>query len=94
MEVVKGQVVISRRGRDVRRLYVAVGHEGERLLLCDGDKRTLAQPKVKNRLHINPTGTILPGETLETDLKIKTALKPLKKQMAADQQGGKQLVER
>ncbi|MDL2294529.1 KOW domain-containing RNA-binding protein [Ruminococcaceae bacterium OttesenSCG-928-D13] len=92
MEVVRGQIVQSRRGRDVTKAYVAIGREGtganERLLLCDGERRTLAAPKRKNRLHLNPTGTLLPEEALETDLKIKMALKAYHKQTGQDQQGG------
>ena len=92
MEVVRGQIVQSRRGRDVTKTYVAIGREGtganERLLLCDGERRTLSAPKRKNTLHLNPTGTVLPEETLETDLKIKMALKAYLKQTGQEQQGG------
>lgn len=88
MEVVKGQLVSSRQGRDTERVYVVVGSEGERLLLCDGDKRTLEKPKKKNRLHLNPTGTVLPDSEIETDLKIKMALKRYHKRTGQHGQGG------
>ena len=88
MEIVKGQVVISRRGRDVTQVYVATGFEGERVLLCNGESRTLANPKKKNRLHLCPTKTMLPDEDTKTDLDIKMALKHYKMQMAGTLQGG------
>ncbi len=80
MEVVKGQIVHSRQGRDVTRAYVALATEGEarsgrqRVLVCDGAKWTLAAPKRKNPRHLAPTKTVLPPEETTTDLKIKTAL--------------------
>jgi hypothetical protein len=87
-------MVASRRGRDNTALYLVCGEEGvagtpsHRLLLCDGERRTLAAPKRKNPRHLNPTGTILPDEALKTDLAIKMALKPFAKGPGPNGQGG------
>ncbi|MDL2219639.1 KOW domain-containing RNA-binding protein [Ruminococcaceae bacterium OttesenSCG-928-O06] len=87
MELVKGQIVYSRKGRDVTRAYVVKETQPDRVLLCDGEKRTLAAPKTKNIRHIMPTGTVLPAEETDTDLKIKMALKPYQKR-GQEQKGG------
>lgn len=82
MELVKGQVVYSRKGRDVQRPYVVLAVEPEtrsqpqRAMLCNGSKWPLAAPKLKNVRHIQPTGTLLPAAQIQTDTDIKTALKP------------------
>lgn len=75
MELVKGQVVFSRKGRDTGKAYVVVGLEGERALLCDGGKRTLSEPKRKNLRHINSSMTVLEPQQIDTDGNLKAALK-------------------
>ena len=88
MELVAGQIVTSRRGRDVTHAYVVLQVQGERVLLCDGAKRTLAAPKEKNPRHIQPTGTVLAADEMETDLTIKRALVAFTAKRAPQQQGG------
>ncbi len=88
MEIVRGQIVTSRRGRDVTRAYVVLRAQAERLLLCNGERRTLAAPKAKNPRHVQPTNTVLAEEALETDLKIKGALKAYTAQTAPGARGG------
>ena len=67
MELVRGQVVFSRKGRDAGKAYVVVALAGERVLLCDGGKRTLLEPKQKNLRHINRSTTELEPQQMETD---------------------------
>lgn len=74
MQLSIGQIVASRAGRDVARWYVVVGLEGDRVLLCNGKKRTLALPKVKNLRHVAPTKTILPAVQYSTDYEVMKAL--------------------
>lgn len=74
MELKKGQVVQSRAGRDVTKLYVVLAREADRVLLADGAKRTLQAPKKKNLRHLQPTNTVLPPGQIQTDLEIKRAL--------------------
>lgn len=88
MELVKGQIVTSRRGRDVTKTYVVLETNGDRVLVCDGEKRTLAAPKGKNPRHLQPTNTILQKAEMETDLTIKRALAAHKNQRTHDKQGG------
>lgn len=88
MEIVRGQIVTSRRGRDVTHVYVVLKAEAERVWLCDGKKRTLAAPKAKNPRHLQPTNTLLPEAELGTDLKIKGALKAYCIKSAPGAQGG------
>lgn len=90
MELVRGQIVTSRRGRDVTKTYVvlALAANGDRVLVCDGEKRTLAAPKGKNPRHIQPTNTILPPGEMETDLTIKRALADYQNRRTHDKQGG------
>lgn len=82
MELVRGQIVTSRKGRDVTKPYVVLAVEEprrstpQRATLCNGEKWPLEKPKLKSISHIQPTGTILPEETLKTDTGITTALKP------------------
>ncbi len=87
MELVTGQIVTSRAGRDVTRAYVVVGMQGERVLLADGQKRTLQEPKHKNTRHLMPTRTVLTPEETATDMAIKKALAAFNSRGAA-QQGG------
>ena len=88
MELKTGQIVFSRKGRDVTKLYAVMGFEGERVLLADGEKRTLAHPKRKNPQHVNPTTTILAPEETQSDLMLKAAIKTYIAQHGLKQQGG------
>ena len=45
-------VVVSRAGHDAGRLYMVVGAQEERLLLCDGRLRRLEHPKSKSPRHV------------------------------------------
>lgn len=89
MEVKPGQIVRSRKGRDVTKWYVVLGIEQDRVLLVDGQKRSLAAPKPKNSRHIQPTNTVLDAKDLETDKQIKSALTVYESQaQARSLQGG------
>lgn len=88
MELVKGQIVASRQGRDVTHFYMVAGFEGERVLLADGQKRPLSAPKAKNPRHLNATSAVLtPGEA-ETDQELRAALKAYESAHRPQQQGG------
>ncbi len=83
-----GQIVKSRKGRDVEMLYVVVGLEENRVQLANGVKRTLEKPKQKNVRHLSQTGTVLAKQQTDTDQSIKTALAAYAKQHGLLQQGG------
>lgn len=74
MQLIIGQIVASRAGRDVAHLYAVVGLQEDRVLVADGDKRLLAAPKAKNLRHIAPTLTVLNTEQMQTDVSLKKAL--------------------
>lgn len=88
MELVRGQIVTSRRGRDVTKTYVVLEADGDRVLVCDGKKRMLEAPKGKNPRHIQPTNTILPPGEMKDDLTIKRALAAYEQQRTHEKQGG------
>lgn len=88
MELVKGQIVASKAGRDVARWYVVAGFEKDRVLLANGAKFTLAAPKPKNIRHISPTRTVLGSGDMQTDDQLKQALAAYEQSCGAPQQGG------
>lgn len=74
MQFEKGQVVISRAGHDKGELLVVAGFEDNKVLLCDGKGRGLGSPKRKNPKHIEPTLTVLDGDSMATNRKIRKML--------------------
>lgn len=53
-----GQLVRSKAGRDKGHWYLVLATSKERVLLVDGKKRGPANPKAKNRCHLQPTHKI------------------------------------
>lgn len=49
-----GIFACSKAGHDKGRIYVIVEIDSQRVFLCDGDRRPLDNPKVKNIKHIQP----------------------------------------
>lgn len=47
-----GNFARSIAGHDKGKLYVVIGEESSRLILSDGRYKTIENPKVKNRKHI------------------------------------------
>lgn len=92
MELVMGQLAQSRMGRDVARWYVVVGFDGtdsaQRVLCANGHKWTLAAPKRKNPLHLQPASTVLDEQDMQTDLQLKAALKAFEHGLIEPEQGG------
>ncbi len=88
MELEMGQLVYSRKGRDVTGLYAVVGFLGGRVLLANGKERGLQNPKHKNPRHLQPVAVRLKPEETETDLSLKTALKAYLASRGPKQQGG------
>ena len=71
-----GMIVLAKAGRDAGRYYVVTGLEGAELMLADGKRRTLQNPKRKNPLHVQATAQTLPLAGL-TDKALRKALGPL-----------------
>ena len=87
MLVEKGSVVRSMAGHDKGTLYLVLGAEKDRMLLCDGKRRPLDRPKRKSGKHIRKTNTVLDLAGMDTDKKVRRALSAL-----AAKEGGNQLV--
>ena len=88
MELQMGQIVSSRAGRDVGRFYMVTGLCGDRVLLANGGKWTLAVPKPKNIRHVNPTKTLLPPEQRSTDVALRAVLEAFAKECKGPSKGG------
>ena len=57
----KGNLVISKKGRDKGRLFVVLySLDADYVFLCDGDLRKVSKPKKKKRLHVSPTAYACP----------------------------------
>lgn len=80
MELKVGQVVKSKAGHDKGELLMIAGFENNRALLCDGKGRGLESPKPKNPKHIEATDTVLDGDSMATNRKIRKTLNKLRTQ--------------
>ena len=79
----KGNLVISKKGRDKGRLFVVLYTlDAEYVFVCDGDLRKVGHPKKKKRIHLAPTAYACPelpelyeqGRLLDSD--VRRALAP------------------
>ncbi len=65
-------IVASLAGHDEGKLFMVVGCQADRLLLCDGRGRSLAEPKKKSPKHVR---LVRQSDTPpETDRDIRTTL--------------------
>ncbi len=69
-----GTVVSSKAGRDRGYFMVVVNAEGNFVYLCDGKKRPLERPKLKNVKHIAFTNTVLCSDSFKSNKSLKKAL--------------------
>lgn len=74
MDFEKGNVVISKAGRDKGYFMAVVGAEGKFPLVADGKERPLERPKRKNPKHLQKTNLKVDLEQL-TDKKLRTILR-------------------
>ena len=76
-----GDVVISLSGHDCGRLYVVIGIENDSIVLCDGKRKLLSNPKRKNKKHLKETGERIDfsGFNPIYDAHIRKAIKCVKK---------------
>lgn len=75
MELRRGQVVISKAGRDAGTLLAVLEVEPPWAVLADGRRRPLERPKRKKLRHLSPTLKVLPEEALTTNRKLRAALR-------------------
>lgn len=76
MDFEKGNVVISKAGRDKGYFMAVVGEEKGYPLVADGKERPLERPKRKNPKHLQKTNFKIDLEQL-TDKKLRTYLRSL-----------------
>lgn len=79
MKLNKGLVARSIAGRDKNNFEVVIGFDKDYVLICDGKRKTLDNPKRKNLKHLQFTNTILDGENISSDKLIREALKEYNK---------------
>ena len=76
MEWVRGRVARSLAGHDKDSFLVVIEVAPPYGVVADGKCRPLERPKRKKLFHLAPTGTALPEEALETNRKLRNALRP------------------
>ena len=77
MRIEAGQVVKSIAGHDAEGFYLLLAVEKGYVLLADGKRRPLERPKRKSVKHIRKTNTRLDLSGIETNKKLRGALRAL-----------------
>jgi len=77
-----GKVVKSTAGHDKNRFFCIVGISKDNVKLADGKLRTLEKPKTKNTKHIQNTSTVLDLSVVDTNKKLRAALRSFNGGMA------------
>lgn len=79
MEFEKGNVVISKAGRDKDYFMAIIGEDKGYPLVADGKERPISRPKRKNPKHLQKTNYKIDLEQL-TDKKLRTFIRALRKE--------------
>ncbi|MCI6640065.1 MAG: KOW domain-containing RNA-binding protein [Pygmaiobacter massiliensis] len=74
MDYQKGQIVLSRAGRDKGRFLAVVATSQGRVLVADGKEHRLAKPKAKNPKHLSGTCKVLADEAFAQDSSLSRAI--------------------
>jgi ribosomal protein L14E/L6E/L27E len=70
----RGSVVISLKGKDKDLLLCVASLSEKGVLVCDGKKRRLDNPKLKNPKHLKALDKVLSEEQMRTDKQLRKAL--------------------
>jgi ribosomal protein L14E/L6E/L27E len=70
----RGSVVRSLRGRDGERLMAVLEVTPDRVLVADGRKRRIENPKRKNPRHLAPIGALLDETSMASNRELRRAL--------------------
>ena len=71
----RGRIVKASAGRDREEgFFAAVGERDGYVLICDGRRRRLEQPKKKNPRHLLETDDSIPAEGMRTNRALRRAL--------------------
>ena len=64
MDIVIGQVVIAKAGRDQNKPFAVIKIIDNRFcMIADGKRRPIEHPKLKNIIHLQKTNTVIAIET-------------------------------
>ena len=80
-EYVKGLVVRSRAGHDKGDFLAVLEVQDGWALTVDGKRRPLERPKRKKQIHLAVTDTVLGEEQMETNRKLRNALRPFRERV-------------
>ena len=78
---VRGQVVISKAGRDKGYLMAVSDYDGTNVYVCDGKERRIKTPKKKNPCHIEITGLTIGEERMRSDSALRKALAKIRSEI-------------
>ena len=92
MDLVRGQLVRSRAGRDRAHTFAVLAVEGQMLFLADGHLHKLFCAKRKKKMHVAPTATVLQGEFLANDEQLRGAIEAFDAARRQRTEGGKEVV--
>ena len=87
-----GQIVRSKAGRDKTRHLAVVGFLPGRVLVADGRRHLLADPKPKNPAHLARTNTVLPAAALSNDQQLAAAVEAFRQTAGAGTEEDRKLV--
>ncbi len=90
-DLVKGQLVRSKAGRDKTQYFAVVDFAPGRVLVADGQRYTLADPKPKNPAHLAPL-TVLPAAALSNDQQLADAVQAFRQAAGAGTEEDRKLV--
>jgi ribosomal protein L14E/L6E/L27E len=71
-----GTIVLAKAGRDAGMYFLVTALDGAELLLADGNRRKIENPKRKNPAHVQATKQTLSLEGL-TDKALRAVLNPM-----------------
>jgi ribosomal protein L14E/L6E/L27E len=77
MELKKGQIVISKSGRDKGEMLAVVKSENGFVFVCNGKERPLERAKKKNLRHVQTTSLFIESDSMATNSKLRKTLRLL-----------------
>ena len=93
-DIVRGSVVLSKKGRDKGRLFVVLYLlDADYAMICDGDLRKTDHPKKKKRLHLSalpctlPEITALADQSRLKDSDVRAALERVRSELRYETKG-------
>jgi large subunit ribosomal protein L14e len=89
LDISKGQIVISRAGRDTGKVLVIVAEiDMDNVLVSDGSLRKMENPKKKKKKHLEITDVIIEDIANKLAMGLKVSNSDIRKALAAAGNGG------